>query len=85
MNDSIRSPDPVGTRAVLALVFAILGVTGTCPCVGPVAAILLGMGERSGIGRAGFLLGWVALALQLLALFVALVFAGGAVAIEAFN
>jgi hypothetical protein len=85
VNDSIRSPDPVSTRSVLSLVFAILGVTGTCPCVGPVAAILLGMGEPSGVGRAGFFLGWVAVALQLLALFVGILFFGGAVAIEAFN
>lgn len=85
MNDSIRSPDPVGTRAVLSLVFAILGVTGTCPCVGPPAAILLGMGERSGVGRAGFYLGWAALAVQLLALFLVVLFGGFAIAVEAFQ
>ena len=59
-------------RGVAALVFGILAVTGTCPCLGAILAILLGWEERSGIGRAGFILGWVALVLQLGVLLLAL-------------
>jgi hypothetical protein len=57
------------TRAVLSLVFGILALTGYCPCIGSFAAILLGAGEKSGVGRAGVVLGWVSLAM-LLAMFV---------------
>jgi hypothetical protein len=55
----------VGTKAVLSLVFGILGFE-VCPCIGGVLAILLGWGERSGVGRAGFLLGWISVALYAL-------------------
>ena len=48
-------------KAVLSLVFGILGFE-LCPCLGGVVAILLGWGERSGVGRAGFILGWISLA-----------------------
>jgi hypothetical protein len=50
-------------RAVLSLVFGILSFE-ICPCLGGVLAILLGLGERSGVGRAGFILGWISLAIH---------------------
>ena len=53
--------EPTSTRAALSLVFGILALTGWCPCIGSFAAILLGAGERSGVGRAGVILGWVSL------------------------
>jgi cytochrome c biogenesis protein CcdA len=56
------SPDRASTRAVLALVFGILGIVHLVPCAAPIAAILLGMGEPSGIARAGVILGWITLA-----------------------
>jgi hypothetical protein len=72
----------VGTKAVLALVFGILSLE-VCPCVGSLLAILLGWGERSGVGRAGFVLGWISLLIYggvaLLALLALVV--GGVVAI----
>jgi len=63
--------EPVSSRAIASLVFGILAFNG-CPCIGGVLAVLLGAGERSGIGRAGFVLGWIHLALFALVLFVVL-------------
>jgi cytochrome c biogenesis protein CcdA len=62
------------TKAVLSLVFGILAVTGGCPCIGGVLAIALGSGEKSGVGRAGVILGWIHLGLLVLALIVFAVF-----------
>lgn len=45
-------------KAVASLVFAILGIT-CCPCIGSFVAVMLGLDERSGVGRAGFHLGWI--------------------------
>lgn len=55
-------PEQASTRAVLALVFGILGVTCMLPCAGPIVAIVLGTGEQGGVGRAGMILGWITLA-----------------------
>ena len=66
LNDTNPSPAPVTTRSVLALVFGVLGITATCPCLGSIAAIALGLGEENGVGRAGFHLGWISLVLLLL-------------------
>lgn len=60
-------------RAIAALIFGILGLTAL-PCIGPIVAIVLGSGERDGIGRAGFLLGWIALVLYVAAAFFFLLF-----------
>ena len=54
-------------RALLSLIFGLLAF-GPCPCVGSLAAIVLGMGEKSAIGRTGFWLGWAALAATFLCL-----------------
>jgi hypothetical protein len=59
------SQAPASTKAVLSLVFGILAFFGL-PCVGSIVAIVLGKGERSGVGRAGFVLGWIGLVLGLL-------------------
>ena len=53
------------TRGVLSLVFGILGITGGCPCLGSILAIVCGWGDSSGVGRAGVILGWVGLAMML--------------------
>lgn len=85
MNDPSNE---VGPRALLSLIFGLLAF-GTCPCVGSVAAIVLGMGEKSSIGRTGFWLGWISLGLCFLYLAVglalAVLFGGGALLAEAFN
>jgi hypothetical protein len=52
-------------KAIASLVFGILGLTGTCPCLGPILAVVLGAGEERGVGRAGFILGWIGVALQI--------------------
>jgi hypothetical protein len=62
-----------GTRAVLSLVFGVLGFE-VCPCLGGLLAILLGWGERSGVGRAGFVLGWISLAVYAVVLVITVVF-----------
>ncbi len=59
------SSEPASGRAIASLVFGIGGLT-FAPCIGPPLAIALGWGERSGIARAGVILGWIALALYAL-------------------
>jgi hypothetical protein len=85
MNDP---KDDVSTRAVLALISGVLAV-GLCPCIGSLAAIVLGMGEKSAVGRTGFWLGWITLGLFCLYLAAGLVlmviFGGGAMLAEAVN
>ena len=44
-------------KAIASLVLGILAWVGACPCLGGLLAMVLGAGERSGVGRAGFLLG----------------------------
>src|SRR5262245_40611452 len=75
-------PENASTRAVLSLVFGILGLT-ILPCAGPIVAIVTGTGESGGIARAGVILGWIAIALYALAagLFLLLVLVGGAAAL----
>ena len=51
--------EATSTSAVLSLVFGILGITGACPCIGSILAIVLGAGDRSGVARAGVILGWI--------------------------
>ena len=82
MNEATQA---VSTRAVLALVFAVLATAGWCPCVGSLCAIALGMGSRSAVGRAGFHLGWISLALTCLGLLAGLGFLAGAALLEAFH
>ena len=78
------SKDETSGRAIASLVFGILGITGTCTCVGSILAIALGAGEEGGIARAGVVLGWIGLAIWALAALVGVAFlVVGAVA-EAF-
>lgn len=67
MSGSNGGDGPSG-KAVASLVFAILGLT-CCPCVGSIVAVMLGLDEKSGVGRAGFHLGWIGPALILVGLF----------------
>jgi hypothetical protein len=64
------SSSETSTRAVLSLVFGVLALSGACPCIGGILAILLGAGEPSGVARAGVILGWVHFALTALILIV---------------
>ena len=66
---SSSSTSATSNKAVFALVFGILGIVGTLPIVGPLLAIGCGIGERSGVGRAGLCLGGITLALYLLVAF----------------
>lgn len=63
-NMTIQSPNQgeASTRAVLSLVFGILGLT-VLPCAGPIIAIVTGTGEPGGLAKAGVILGWIALGL----------------------
>ena len=70
MDRTPTKPDEVTGKAVTALVFSVLGLAGWCACVGSILGILLGMGERSGVGRAAVILGWIGLGLILLAVLV---------------
>jgi cytochrome c biogenesis protein CcdA len=77
-----RMKEEVSGKAIASLVFGILAVTGVCPCIGSIVAIALGVGETSGVARAGVILGWIhlamiAISLIIVALFLAL---GGAMA-----
>ncbi len=53
-------------RAVVSLIFSLLSLTGWCPCIGSVVGIVLGTGEKSGVGRAGLVLGWIGFGLYVL-------------------
>ncbi len=62
-------------RAVLSLIFGVLGLLCILPCVGPIAAIGLAIGEKDGMARAGMILGWITLVLYAAAVLVALMLA----------
>lgn len=69
-------------KAIASLVFGILGITQFLPCVGPIVAIVLGAGERDGVGRAGLILGWITLAIYAAVALVVVLFlvVGGSIA-----
>jgi hypothetical protein len=70
MNDQpTQSGQPASTRAVLSLVFGILAYSG-CPLVAAIVAVVLARGETSGLARAGSILGWINIALCVLALLI---------------
>jgi len=77
------NPDNPSVRAIISLVFGILGVLFIAPCVGPIVAIIVGSGEPGGVARAGVILGWIALGLYALisALVLALFLIGGVAAL----
>ena len=68
--------DEASGKSVAALVFGILSWF-MCPCAFGVVAIVLGAGERSGIGRAGFWLGVANVVLMTIGGFVYLFLLGG--------
>ena len=72
MNQARTSTQASG-KAIASLVFGILGLT-VMPCVGPIVAIVLGAGEKDGPGRAGVILGWIALVLYAVSALLAIVF-----------
>lgn len=83
MTDS--SSNETTTKAVLSLVFGVLAIAGGCPCIGGVLAIVLGSGEKSGVGRAGWILGWIHLGLLALVLVAGVLFLAVAAVIGAAN
>ena len=70
-------------KAIASLVFGILGITQFLPCVGPIVAIILGAGEKDGVGRAGLILGWITMAIYAAVALLVIVFVvvGGSIAI----
>ena len=70
-------------KAIASLVFGILGITSFLPCVGPIVAIVLGAGERDGVGRAGLILGWITMAIYAAVALLVLAFlvVGGSLAV----
>lgn len=72
--------DEASGKAIASLVFGILSWF-MCPCAFGVVAIVLGAGERSGIGRAGFWLGVVNVVLMTLGIFLYLFVLGGLAAL----
>jgi hypothetical protein len=65
--------DQPSNKAIWALVLGILSLAG-CSCFAAIPAIVLGSGERTGVGRAGFILGWISLALHVFVTVLALLF-----------
>ncbi|MEM7306835.1 MAG: hypothetical protein AAF682_09200 [Planctomycetota bacterium] len=61
-----RPAEEVTGKAVASLVFSLLGIAFWCPCIGSVVGVVLGAGEKSGVGRAGLILGWIGLGLCVL-------------------
>ena len=78
----MTQPQPSG-KAIASLVFGILGITQFLPCVGPIVAIVLGAGERDGVGRAGLILGWITMAIYaaVALIFIVFIVVGGSIAI----
>jgi cytochrome c biogenesis protein CcdA len=62
----MSSSEPASGKAIAALVLGILGITFILPCIGPILAVVLGWGEKGGVGRAGLILGWITLAMYAL-------------------
>jgi len=66
MSASAANPENASVRAIIALIFGILGILMLAPCAGPIVAIVVGTGEPGGVARAGVILGWITLALYAL-------------------
>ncbi len=73
------------TRSILSLVFALLALFGICPCLGSLAALGFGIGERHPVGRAGFHLGWISIILALIVVAGVALVATTGVAIDQLN
>jgi hypothetical protein len=63
----------ISARSVAALVLGVAGFSA-CPVLGSIAAVILGIGEKNAVGRAGFWLGWIGLGLTLLLVVLSLLF-----------
>lgn len=79
----MSSPEQPSGKAIAALVLGILGITQIVPCIGPILAVVLGWGEKAGVGRAGLILGWITLAMYALlaGLVLLLILVGGVAAL----
>jgi hypothetical protein len=69
------SENETSGKAIASFVLGLLGLTTgyLCPLF-PVFAIVLGMNEREGLGRAGVILGWIGIVLYAMAAVVGLLF-----------
>jgi hypothetical protein len=68
------------TLAIVSLIFGILGLVGMCPTIGSIVAVVTGgMAQREiqadparytgdGLAKAGLILGWIGIALSVLAI-----------------
>jgi hypothetical protein len=64
------------SAGIVAFVFALMGLIGVLPCIGPIIAIIAGAGDRTALGRAGVVIGWITLAIYALLLGILLVIGG---------
>lgn len=53
---------------MVPFLFGLLGILGVLPCIGPLIAIIAGSGDKSALGRTGYILGWVSVAIYVAAL-----------------
>jgi cytochrome c biogenesis protein CcdA len=83
----MSTPEQPSGKAIAALVLGILGFLQLAPCIGPIAAIVLGWGEKGGVGRAGLILGWITLAMYAFAagVLLLLLLLGGVAALPFMN
>jgi hypothetical protein len=64
-----------GSGGVAAFIWSIVGLLGICPILGSILGIVLGAGESEGLGRAGYILGWIGLLLVAIPLILLLILA----------
>ncbi len=81
---AMTSQEPSG-RAIASLICGILGLAQVLPCIGPILAVVLGADERSGVGRAGYILGWIGLVLTVAVVVIGLLFLMVTAAFAAFG
>ena len=72
------------TRAILSLVFGLLAWLGL-GCCGAILAVILGQGEDHELARVGRLLGWIHLAVVVVAVFFGLIALAVMAAVGAFD
>ena len=75
----MTATEETSSAGVVAFVFAILGISGMLPCIGPIVAVVAGSGDRTSLGRAGVVIGWITLGIY--ALVLALLAVAGVVAL----
>ncbi len=82
-HETPETPSEMSGKAVASFVFGLLSLFGCFLPPLPIVAIALGWGERDGLGRAGFVLGWIGVGVWAIVAMLALLFllVGGAGAV----